>query len=46
MYKPPVPIEAGELFMYWHKRHDQNPALRWMREQVSQVWKALERSEA
>jgi DNA-binding transcriptional LysR family regulator len=32
--------------MYWHKRHDQNPALRWMREQVSQVWKALERSEA
>ena len=43
MYKPPIPIEAGELFMYWHKRHDQNPALRWMRQQVSEVWKALER---
>ena len=46
MYKPPVPIEAGELFMYWHKRHDQNPALRWMRQQVAEVWKALERGEA
>ena len=46
MYKPPVPIEAGELFMYWHKRHDQNPALRWMRQQVSEVWKALERGQA
>ena len=46
MYKSPVPIEAGELFMYWHKRHDQNPALRWMRQQVSEVWKALERNEA
>jgi DNA-binding transcriptional LysR family regulator len=45
MYKSPVPIEAGELFMYWHKRHDQNPALRWMRQQVSEVWKALERGQ-
>jgi DNA-binding transcriptional LysR family regulator len=44
MYKPPIPIEAGELFMYWHKRHDQNPALRWMRQQVTEVRKALERS--
>ena len=45
VYQPPVPIEAGELFMYWHKRHDQNPALRWMRQQASEVWKALQRSE-
>ena len=28
-----------------HKRHDQNPALRWMRQQVSDVWKVLERGE-
>jgi DNA-binding transcriptional LysR family regulator len=44
MFQPPIPIEGGELFMYWHKRHDQNPALRWMRQQVSEVWKALEKS--
>jgi DNA-binding transcriptional LysR family regulator len=44
MYKPPVPVQAGELYMYWHKRYDQNPASRWLREQVSEVWKALESS--
>ncbi len=39
MFKPPLPIQAGELFMYWHKRHDLNPAIRWMCQQVSEVWK-------
>jgi DNA-binding transcriptional LysR family regulator len=42
MYRPPVPVEAGELYMYWHKRYDQNPASRWLRQQVSAVWKTLE----
>jgi DNA-binding transcriptional LysR family regulator len=42
MFKPPLPIQAGELFMYWHKRHDLNPAIRWMCQQVSEVWKTLE----
>jgi DNA-binding transcriptional LysR family regulator len=42
MYKPPVPVEAGELYMYWHKRYDQNPASSWLRQQVTEVWKILE----
>ena len=42
IFKPPLAIQAGELCMYWHKRHDQNPAIRWMCQQMSQVWKTLD----
>jgi DNA-binding transcriptional LysR family regulator len=35
LFKPPVPLPARELYMHWHKRHDQNPAHRWLREQIA-----------
>jgi DNA-binding transcriptional LysR family regulator len=34
VYKPPVEVPAPEIRMYWHKRHDHNPAHRWLRDQI------------
>src|SRR5690606_29554037 len=36
-YQPPFPSPAPEIRMYWHRRHDRNPAHRWLREQVQAV---------
>jgi DNA-binding transcriptional LysR family regulator len=34
LFEPPVEVPAPEIRMYWHSRHDRNPAHRWMREEV------------
>jgi DNA-binding transcriptional LysR family regulator len=33
-YAPPVAAGYPEISMYWHSRHDKNPAHRWLREQI------------
>jgi DNA-binding transcriptional LysR family regulator len=32
--QPPMDVPAPEIQMYWHSRHDRNPAHGWMREEV------------
>jgi DNA-binding transcriptional LysR family regulator len=38
---PPVAVPAPEIRMYWHKRHDRNPAHRWLRDQVVAATRAF-----
>lgn len=37
IYQPPVAPGVPEISMYWHGRHDGNPAHRWLRDQVRAV---------
>jgi DNA-binding transcriptional LysR family regulator len=41
VYRPPVDVPPPEMRIYWHKRHDRNPAHRWMREQILGETRAL-----
>ncbi len=41
IYRPPVEVPPPEMRMYWHKRHDRNPAHRWLREQVLDATRTL-----
>jgi DNA-binding transcriptional LysR family regulator len=41
IYRPPVEVPPPEMCMYWHKRHDRNPAHRWIRDQVLDATRAL-----
>ncbi|WIM09249.1 MAG: Transcriptional regulator, LysR family [Enhydrobacter sp.] len=34
VYQPPIPVPVPEVHLYWHRRHDHEPAHRWLREQV------------
>lgn len=34
IYRPPIAVPVPDINLYWHKRNDQNPAHRWMRDQV------------
>jgi DNA-binding transcriptional LysR family regulator len=34
VYRPPFDVPAPEISLYWHRRHDQDPAHRWLREQI------------
>jgi DNA-binding transcriptional LysR family regulator len=34
MYRPPVELPQPEIKLYWHRRHDQHPAHRWLRNQI------------
>ena len=34
VYLPPVEVPVPHVRMYWHRRHDRDPAQRWLREQV------------
>jgi DNA-binding transcriptional LysR family regulator len=34
IYQPPIAIPVPEVRLYWHRRHDESPAHRWLREQV------------
>jgi DNA-binding transcriptional LysR family regulator len=34
-YAPPMPFPVPEISLYWHRRRDQDPAHRWLREQVT-----------
>jgi len=37
VYEPPVRMGVPEIAMYWHSRHDDNPAHRWLRGLVREV---------
>ncbi|MGZ3272932.1 MAG: LysR family transcriptional regulator [Caulobacteraceae bacterium] len=41
VYALPMPTGVPEISMYWHSRHDDNPAHRWLREHVRAVAAAL-----
>ena len=34
IYTPPIEIAVPEIKMYWHQRHDKNPAHLWLRDQI------------
>lgn len=34
IYQSPIPIPVPEVTLYWHRRHDDDPAHRWLRDQV------------
>jgi DNA-binding transcriptional LysR family regulator len=35
LYSAPVEIPEPDIFLFWHRRRDQDPAHRWLREQIS-----------
>lgn len=37
LFKPPLEVFVPEIQMYWHRRHEKNPAHRWLRDQVRAV---------
>jgi DNA-binding transcriptional LysR family regulator len=37
IYRPPIEMPSPEIQMYWHSRHDRNPAHRWIRKQICEV---------
>jgi DNA-binding transcriptional LysR family regulator len=37
VYALPIPAGVPEISMYWHSRHDANPAHRWLRDHVRAV---------
>lgn len=37
LYRPPIAMPEPEIQMYWHSRHDRNPAHRWLRTQVAEA---------
>lgn len=37
LFEAPLDVFVPEIQMYWHRRHEKNPAHRWMREQVRAV---------
>jgi len=34
IYRPPIDVPAPEVRMYWHSRHDDDPAHRWLRAEI------------
>lgn len=34
IYQSPIPLPVPEISLYWHKRHDEDPAHRWLRAQI------------
>ncbi len=34
VYKLPIDVPVPEVRLYWHRRHDQNPAHRWLRNEI------------
>lgn len=41
LYPPPVEMPTPEIQMYWHSRHDRNPAHCWLRTQVAETVKDI-----
>ncbi len=37
--QPPIDIDPGPISMTWHKRHDQDQAMLWLKEKILQVLK-------
>jgi len=49
IYDPPIPVMAHTIKLYWHRRHDKNPAHQWLREEIlsaTEVFRAGEDMEA
>jgi DNA-binding transcriptional LysR family regulator len=34
IYDPPFPVPVPEIKLYWHSRHDKNPAHQWLRQEI------------
>jgi DNA-binding transcriptional LysR family regulator len=41
VFEPPITVPAADVRLYWHKRHDQHPAHRWLRQEVLAACEAL-----
>ncbi len=41
LYRSPVDMPAPEIQMYWHSRHDRDPAHRWLRSQIVDTLNAM-----
>jgi DNA-binding transcriptional LysR family regulator len=35
MYSAPIEVPAPDICLFWHRRHDQDPAHRWLRAQIT-----------
>jgi DNA-binding transcriptional LysR family regulator len=35
VYSAPIDIPEPDIYLFWHRRHDQDPAHRWLREQIA-----------
>jgi DNA-binding transcriptional LysR family regulator len=42
LYKAPLELSVPEISMYWHSRHDRNPAHQWLRDQVRAIVAGLD----
>ncbi|MFZ7089739.1 LysR family transcriptional regulator [Primorskyibacter sp. 2E233] len=42
LYQPPMPVTRAEITMVWHRRADRNPALLWLRQQISELMAPLD----
>lgn len=42
LYEPPLEFAAPQISLYWHSRHDRNPAHRWIRDHIRQVCAPLQ----
>jgi DNA-binding transcriptional LysR family regulator len=41
LHQTPMPSPASEIRMFWHRRHDENPAHQWMRGELLEAVKGL-----
>jgi hypothetical protein len=41
MFEPPVEVAGFEMAMFWHARHDSDPAHMFVREQIARVAASL-----
>lgn len=41
VYEPPVAVPAPEVRMYWHARHDDDPAHRWIRAEIERALESV-----
>ena len=42
LYEAPLPLGAPQISLYWHSRHDRNPAHGWIRDHIRQVCAPLQ----
>ncbi|HZH52858.1 MAG TPA: LysR family transcriptional regulator [Microvirga sp.] len=41
VYEPPIPVPIPEIKLYWHSRHTDNPAHRWLRQEILETVKHI-----
>jgi DNA-binding transcriptional LysR family regulator len=41
VFEPPVAVPASEIKLYWHRRHDDEAAHRWMRTLILAIARGL-----